>query len=251
MSAVDVPRAFSAADAERLSSRIGLKLDSMADTFAGVLPLIREAIERDVYALLGYASHGAYVSDRFGDSLAKLGVDMRREVVRELTEAGLSQRAIAPVFGVSQPMIAKDVRAIEASEVITRLSPADEPAFDPTPTLPPSQYDWVEPGAPDFDPTTGEVIVDVEPEPEPVRVVTGLDGKSYPQQAPTEPRRRSLVDDAYTASRDLWKVLERIRSITSDDRFNRNKADIRAALQPGVDLAREVFADLGIEPNER
>lgn len=239
MSAVDVTRAFSAADAERLSSRIGLKLDSMADTFAGVLPLIREAIERDVYALLGYASHGAYVSDRFGDSLAKLGVEMRREVVRELSDAGLSTRAIAPVFSVSQKTIVKDR---QASEVIPEVSP--EPEFNPTPTLPPSQYDWVEPGAPDYDPLTGEVVMDAEPEPEPARVVTGLDGKSYSQKAPTAPRRKAITDSAKDIGWEMRKITEKLARLQEDDRFGRNKEEVASLIRGHLMFTVEVCQDL-------
>ena len=60
------------------------------------------------------------IADRFGGSLSKLGIQLRREVVRELTDAGLSTRAIAPVFDVSRQMISKDLRA---NEVATELPP--------------------------------------------------------------------------------------------------------------------------------
>jgi hypothetical protein len=46
--------------------------------------------------------------DGNGATLSRLGVDLRREVVRELTEAGLSTRAIAPVVGVSNITVSKD-----------------------------------------------------------------------------------------------------------------------------------------------
>lgn len=124
------------ADAERLSNRIGLKLDSMADTWLGALPLIRESIERNVFQVLGYASHGAYVSDRFGDSLAKLGVDMRREVVRELSDAGLSTRAIAPVFGVNNATVHRDLGRVasatpEPGAVAKKVTGIDGKAYKP------------------------------------------------------------------------------------------------------------------------
>ena len=80
---------------------------------------------------------------------------------------------------------------------------------------------------------------------EKTRTVVGLDGKTYETKPnPPKDRRRSLVDDAYRANTDLWKAVERIRAIRTDDRFTRNKADVLAALQPSVGLALEVLSDL-------
>lgn len=98
--------------AERLSERISDRLDTIAENYIKVMPLIREAINRNVHAILGYASPGAYIKDRFGDALGKLGVELRREVVRELSNAGLSTRAIAPVVGVSNYTVSKDLQGV-------------------------------------------------------------------------------------------------------------------------------------------
>jgi hypothetical protein len=103
---------MSAAEAERLTERIRLKLDTLATTYEAVMPLIREAIDGRAYVALGYANVSAYVSSRFGDALSRLGVDMRREVVRELTDAGMSTRAIAPVVGVSNYTVHQDQQAV-------------------------------------------------------------------------------------------------------------------------------------------
>jgi hypothetical protein len=89
------------AEAERLTQDIRSQLDSLAETYEAVMPLIREAIDGRAYVALGYPSQTAYVSDRFGGALSRLGVDVRREVVRELTDAGMSTRAIGQVVGVS------------------------------------------------------------------------------------------------------------------------------------------------------
>ena len=208
----------------------------MADSWAGALPLIRETIEREVYKALGYASHGAFISERFGDSLSKLGVEMRREVVKELTDAGLSTRSLAPVFGVSQKTIVKDRQAVE---VIPEVSP-DQP-FDPTPTLPPREDDWT-PGE-DVNVVTGELIGsddDLQTEPR----TTGLDGKSYPQKSPARERRSALIDDARAAGWQVRKAIERLQRIQQDDRFSKNKVEILTALQPHLDFASEVISDL-------
>jgi hypothetical protein len=42
------------AEADRITMRISLKLDTMADAYQGVLPLIRDAIEREAWRVLGY-----------------------------------------------------------------------------------------------------------------------------------------------------------------------------------------------------
>jgi hypothetical protein len=243
-------------DAERLSNRIGLRLDSMADNWTGALPLIREAIEREAFRPLGYASHGAYVADRFGDSLSKLGVELRREIVRELTDAGLSTRAIAPVFGITRQMVSKDIKANE--EVATELPPVltDEPGRITKLTGSNSVADALT-DVPDLpvNPQTGEVYeagdaVHGSPEApvtvtetHSVKIVTGLDGKEY-KTAPKEPRRTSILDDARNAGWQLRKAVERLERIHSDDRYQKNKAEILAALQPHLDFASEVFTDL-------
>ncbi|EYT61660.1 ParB N-terminal domain-containing protein [Microbacterium sp. UCD-TDU] len=70
------------------------------------------------------------------------------------------------------------------------------------------------------------------------------DGKSYARKEPRPDRRKSIVDDAYAVERDLYKYLERLRTIIRDDRFNKNKANIQDALRPVAGLAREIFDDL-------
>lgn len=118
---------FDKAAAERRAERITLRLDAIADNYVAVMPMIREAIEKRDDLALGYRSPGEYVADRFGGALQRLGVDVRREVVRELTAAGMSTRAIAPVVGVSQQMVQKDRRAIESGDNRVVTTVADDP----------------------------------------------------------------------------------------------------------------------------
>jgi hypothetical protein len=99
------------AEAERLTTRISLKLGVIVDNTEAAMPLIREAIERNAYAALGYASHGAYVAERFGDTLTRLEVAQRRDVVRDLTAAGMSNRAAGAVLGVNEKTVRNDLRA--------------------------------------------------------------------------------------------------------------------------------------------
>jgi hypothetical protein len=82
--------ALTEAEAEELTTRMNLKLGTIADNIEAVMPLIREPVERNAYAALGFASHGAYVAERFGDTRTRLEVAQRRDVVQELTAAGMS-----------------------------------------------------------------------------------------------------------------------------------------------------------------
>jgi len=66
----------------------------------------RERIDSTILLTRDLASKSEL--DGNGATLSRLGVDLRREVVRELTEAGLSTRAIAPVVGVSNFTVSKD-----------------------------------------------------------------------------------------------------------------------------------------------
>lgn len=100
------------AAAERRAERISLRLDTIADNYAAVMPMIRDAIEKRDDLALGYRSPGEYVADRFGGSLQRLGMEVRRAVVGELTAAGLSTRAIAPVVGVSNKTVHQDLQVL-------------------------------------------------------------------------------------------------------------------------------------------
>ena len=150
-----------AAAAERRAERIALRLDAIADNQQAVLPMISEAIEKRDHLALGYRSVGDYVADRFGRSLAGLGIEVRRAVVRELTEAGLSSRAIAPVVGVSDRQVRNDQQA----------------------------------GGKDFPPET-DACDGSEPDLDdpPAKPITGIDGKNYPRSKP-KPKPEPVSDE--------------------------------------------------------
>lgn len=180
---------FDRAAAERRAERINLRLDAIADNYRAVLPMIREAIEKRDDLALGYRSPGEYVRDRFGQSLAGLGIEVRRAVVGELTEAGLSTRAIAPVVGVSHMQVARDI-----STGVTDVTPA--PRATPDPKVDPQ-------GALDAAIANATAIFNQAPEGEsrlaatatPAQTarppVTGIDGKTYSRPTPTPKPERS------------------------------------------------------------
>lgn len=203
-----------AAAAERRAERINLRLETIAENYRLVLPMIREAIEKRDDVALGYRSVGEYVSDRFGGALTNLGVDVRRAVVGELTQAGMSTRAIAPVVGVDHSTIVRDLsRGADAPPA--PISVADEEAIEPTGI---------------------KVLVDdssAADQPEqvaslssPAPSVTGIDGKTYTRREQARPRPdaetylnriESLADQAARDAKNL--TADQIRRV-------RPKADL-------------------------
>lgn len=226
---------LSAGEAQRLTQRIKLTASTVRDSLFKLQTLVNEAKDSNAWQVLGFASWTAYLSDTLADEPMRLGRVERQELVGYLSGEGLSTRAIAPIVGVSHQSVANDISGVN------NLTPGRDEEHDVAP-----QGEVF----PAFDEATGEVIEEAEivedelaSEPSP-RPVTGLDGKRYSRPQPKPDRRRSLVDDAYSANTNLWKAIEAIRSIRSDDRYTRNKADILAALQPSADLALEILADL-------
>jgi len=238
---------LSAGEAQRLTQRIKLTASTVRDGLFKLRNLVNEAKNSNVWQILGYASWTAYLADTLGDEPMRLGREERQELVGYLAGEGLSTRAIAPIVGVAHKTVARDIEQAPVS------------------------FDTPEPRGEYLDPSTGEVIdaeiVDASDEEFEAALasarqdgdlssenvvskltqstpVTGLDGKTYSRPEAKADRRRSLVDDAFTANTNLWKAVEAIRSIKNDDRYARNKADIQAALQPSADLAIEILSDL-------
>lgn len=239
------------AAAERRAERITLRLDAIADNYRAVLPMIREAIEKRDDIALGYRSPGDYVSDRFGQSLAGLGIEVRRAVVGELTQAGLSTRAIAPVVGASQKTVARDARAARESHdspdpkldpqgaldaVVARAdqtfststsTSGREAAVDVGETpqgevTPDAAATAPVPSSP-VEPHTSTAPRPADPAPQPV---IGIDGKTYKRPEPKARPRKPLADGFRDASLDLDKIVGRWERLIADDRFPRNRNEV-------------------------
>lgn len=224
--------------ASSVTTQISLKLDVIADNYESVLPLMRQAITRQAHVALGYASPGAYVADRFGKTLSRLGVEMRREVVRELSSAGLSTRAIAPVFDVTHKTIVKDL------QVVPEVPPGD------VTVIPAQQFaKLVESDEPEDAPGLRAAVaarsVDApEPEPEPVKI-TGIDGKTYtpsPKPARTAPYRKPLPDVAKTAGFEFRQSMDRVLRVFEDNRYRQNEEQVANALRGHLLYVAETVA---------
>lgn len=212
---------FDRAAAERRAERITLRLDAIADNYRAVLPMIREAIEKRDDLALGYRSPGDYVSDRFGQALAGLGIEVRRAVVGELTQAGLSTRAIAPVVGVSNKTVHADREALAG---VTSVTPAEREQFDRE-----HGFGRRGPHAPEGEATdAGRQQTAVEAAPSvPRPPVTGIDGKTY-----TPPATRQAQRD------DAELLLNRVQSLADQAAREAHKvtASQLARIKPKADL---------------
>lgn len=239
---------LSPTEAQRLTQRIKLTASTIRDNLWKLRNLVEEAKTSNAWQVLGFASWTAYLADTLADEPMRLGRDERQELVEYLSGEGLSTRAIAPIVGVHHDTVASDIKA--AAPVGNPTPEQLAPAFDPTPTLPPREDDWVP-----ADPATGEVI---EPNPvnvtehlftEKVKAVTGLDGKTYTTPAPAAPRRKALTDTARDLGWDFRKVAERLQRLREDDRFSRNEEEVAALLKGHLMFTVEVCQDLLDEIN--
>ena len=228
---------LSETDARRITTSIQLLLDSAQSTLDRLESKVIEAYERRADLALGYASWAEYADAEFSDKARYLPRADRREFTIKLAERGMPVRAIAPVVRLSKSVVADD---LSGNRTPAPLS--DEPGRITKLTGSDSAAEVI------ANPTTGEVLdgptITETTETFKTKVTTGLDGKTYPKAEPREPRRSSIIEDARNAGWQLRKVIERLERIHTDDRYQKNKAEILAALQPHLDFANEVISDL-------
>lgn len=226
---------FDQAAAERRAERINLRLESIADNTEAVKSMIREAIEKRDDLALGYRSLGQYVSDRFGGALGRLGIEVRRAFVTELTQAGMSSRAIAPVVGVSQRTVVNDAQVSN----VAHLPQPPEPVPSGEAATGSGQTSGA--SAADTDSENPEAALSGEAGtitcPPPAPPVTGIDGKTYsrptPKPKPIEDEWTEL-DRAEELARNLSRNLSLLFAITNPER----RAEYIATWRDGIrDLA--------------
>lgn len=219
---------MSRVEAERITSRIADKLDTIADNLEQVLPLIGEALTREAWRALDYASPTAYVSERFAGALTRLPVEVRRPVVAQLSAAGMSTRSIAPIVGTTHKTVVKDTQALR-SQVVPEVPPA--PLAD-------------EPGQVIKLTGANSVASPNEELPKSENII-GADGKEYkrpePVEQPAKPKRRPITDQARDAGWEIRKATEKLQRIFNDDRLNRNKEEVATHLRGHLEYAIETL----------
>lgn len=220
-----VTQDLTADEARRLTERIRLTAHTARESIEKLHALVDEAKAGNAHLALGYASWTAYLADVMGEEPLRLARDQRQELVGFLAGEGMSTRAIAPIVGVKQPQVVKDLA--EQRQVIPTESPEPAPQETARSVVAAAFARRDEPTSPPK--------------------VTGLDGKTYAKPAPAAPKtpqRRALPDQFFDASYDLQKVVERIERLAADDRFPQNKEQISAKHRS--DLLRGIDALQGV-----
>ncbi len=231
--------------ARRLSERIRLTAHSARENLARLQVLVQEARAGQAHVALGYASWTAYLADVFGEEPLRLPRDQRQELVGYLAGEGMSTRAIAPIVGISQSAVDRDVQ-------VTRHGSPEPETFECDSCHAEFGMDRRNHTAigllchecsQDFDVNTetGEVFES----PEPPRPVTGLDGKTYTRLPASGPRRKPITESFWTAAYDLSKRIESVHRLLNDDRFPPNADEVAAAHRNDLiryrDLLQEVI----------
>jgi transposase-like protein len=212
--------------ARRWAERARLDLEAAADRGESGLSKIRTAITERHDEALGYRSLGDYLRTEYADALGNVcrvfGVEFRRQVVAELTEAGLSTRAIAPVVGVSKSQVATDVQVsssghvdTETGEVSDDYLPDDATGEEVTSDAPLPQTSEARPrgerGASHESANGSDVddagTTELAPPPAPRPSVVGLDGKTYARPIPRLDGRTREEADADRKHRERQEAL--------------------------------------------
>lgn len=179
-------------EARRLTDRIRLIGDGVADALDKMADLIDQARTGSAWLALGYRSWTEYVATEFTGLLPRLDREPRAELVRDLAARGMSVRAIAPVVGVSKSQVAADV---SSSGHLTPVS--DETSQTPE-------------GGPFTDAPTSPASDEGQPHAAPARPpVTGIDGKTYtpPTAVAPKPSRSPEQVNAEENSQHLGRSL--------------------------------------------
>lgn len=209
-------------EAERITTRIADLLDGIADNIDQVIPLIREALTRQAWAALDYNGPSDYISERFSGALQRLSPEVRRPFAAELSAAGMSTRAIAPIVGVSSAQVKRDVAQVAHREPPAASGTTEHglPTTDRIVGMDGKQYRRPEPKS--LDEWRGEVLHQAEETGE-IVPLTGPNSVASPgvPQSP-KPRRTPLTDSFFNGVYDLCRRVESVRKLCDDDRFPQN-----------------------------
>lgn len=224
--------------ARKITERLRLQATNYAEAREKVIATLIEARDGGASALLGYASWTAYMAEVFGDAPLRLERDARQELVAELAAEGMSTRAIAPIVGVDNATVHRDLGRVASAtpehQPFGESRPfTDEEVADIVASEPDVSGLNVDVGAGEvIEPrtTVGEYGGNVPPsadERASVRdKITGMDGKQYARPEPKKPNRRALTDTAGDAGWNLRKAMEKVERIREDDRYSRNKKEV-------------------------
>lgn len=195
MTTEPLPVKMTTTEAKQITTKIGLRLETIVTNSEVVIELIEQARAGSAHEALGYPSWTAYVSAKFGGSLARLQKAERVPIVAMLAETGMSVRAIAAVTETSKSTIDREV-----SHVGTPATGTDGKTY-------PRPATFLRSGAPDAQ-STEEI------------------GNAIPPIRP-KPRRSPLPDAYFTTVHDLELILQRLARLHRDDRFPANRTALK------------------------
>jgi hypothetical protein len=205
---------ISLSDARRLTERIRLMALTVGENIDKLKALVAEAKESESHIALGYASWQAYLADVLGETPMRLERDTRQALVAELTTQGMSTRAIAPIVGVDNATVHRDLGRV------ANATPAPAPVVEQS---------WSPDTGFNAHPFTGEII-----EPPAPRAVEGMDGKTY--KMPTKKARRAESPSAeLTLINDIRLYLRTLASSPQVARLSdAGKQHLTDALQDAI-----------------
>lgn len=202
-STLDEARARSARLTDGIVGYAQMRQD-IADAFAG----------RDWF-VLGYASWDAYVEGEFGELLAKLDRNERRQAIGDLRGQGMSTRQIAKATGISKDTVHRTLQAGVSDETPATVTGSDgkqHPATRPTPKPIPTP----EPATATTAPVAGSGTTSPEPEAEPERE-RHLSVVRESSPAPTLRVEPSASERQLAEQRDARGLLLRVVEILAPD----------------------------------
>lgn len=187
--------------------------------------LIKKAYYGRADKALGYESWDDYCKGEFHGAQLRLPLDKRREVVKTLTEAGLSTRAIASATGASRPTVTKDQKA-----QVGNIGPvAKVPGLDGKIRTPKAPN---ESGT-----TTGGTVIVIdgtfvnEPPPGPA-----------PAVAAPKDSRPALVRKADDVAWNLRKAVESVAMIRTNVDYHVHEGQIKISLVGAIEYAKTILA---------
>lgn len=210
-------------EAERITTRIADLLDGIADNIDQVIPLIREALTRQAWAALDYNGPSDYISERFSGALQRLSPEVRRPFAAELSAAGMSTRAIAPIVGVDQSRVARDVQVMRSA----------------SPASPETEH-----GLPTTDRIVGldgKTYRRPDPAPEPAVIIDRTTGEVTDHQQQPARRRQPLPDAFLHQAIAARKAVEALERLVADDRFPRNRDEVSAVNGRDLTLTKDAL----------
>lgn len=189
---------LSRAQAEALTREISTAIARLEDDLDRTLGLIEQAVQGGAHVALGYTTISAYLRSEFGGALDRLDATSRRPIVVRLYDIGLGVRDIGELVGTSGPTSSRDLAnsAGVSSETPVTVG-RDGKSYSRTVLLP-----------------TASEVSDT--------------GRLPPATSTKDVRRRPDLPPLYRkAVQDLWRLVQKMQDYHRDDRFARNRPDLK------------------------